>query len=69
VLCDCDRVREYLGGDAERPVADSPTCWALLAKGSGGLKARLSSHMLRGKPVRWHVDQLTERGLVTGSWI
>jgi histidyl-tRNA synthetase len=39
------------------------------AKGPGGLKARLSRHMRRGKLVRWHVDQLTDRGLVIGSWI
>ena len=39
------------------------------AKGPGGLKARLSRHMRRGKSLRWHVDQLTERGLVVGSWI
>jgi histidyl-tRNA synthetase len=39
------------------------------AKGPGGLKARLSRHMRRGKSVRWHVDQLTEWGLVIGSWI
>jgi len=39
------------------------------AKGPGGLKARLSRHMRRGASVRWHVDQLTERGLVIGSWI
>ena len=39
------------------------------AKGPGGLKARLSRHMRRGKSVRWHVDQLTEQGLVIGSWI
>jgi histidyl-tRNA synthetase len=39
------------------------------AKGPGGLKARLSRHMRRGKSVRWHVDQLTEQGLVVGSWI
>jgi Uri superfamily endonuclease len=39
------------------------------AKGPGGLKARLSRHMRRSKSVRWHVDQLTEQGLVIGSWI
>lgn len=39
------------------------------AKGPGGLKARLSRHMRRGKSLRWHVDQLTEPGLVIGSWI
>jgi Uri superfamily endonuclease len=38
-------------------------------KGPGGLKARLSRHMRRGKSVRWHVDQLTEQGLVIGNWI
>jgi Uri superfamily endonuclease len=30
------------------------------AKGPGGLKARLSRHMRRGKSVRWHIDRLTE---------
>lgn len=39
------------------------------AKGPGGLKARLSRHFRRGKSVRWHIDQLTERGRVVGSWI
>jgi Uri superfamily endonuclease len=42
---------------------------AVTFKGPGGLKARLSRHMRRGKSVRWHVDQLTEQGLVIGSWI
>jgi Uri superfamily endonuclease len=39
------------------------------AKGPGGLKARLSRHVRRSKSVRWHVDRLTEQGLVIGSWI
>ena len=39
------------------------------ANGPGGLKARLLRHMRRGKSVRWHIDQLTERGLVIGGWI
>jgi Uri superfamily endonuclease len=39
------------------------------AKGPGGLKARLSRHFRRGKSVRWHIDQLTERGSVVGSLI
>jgi Uri superfamily endonuclease len=39
------------------------------ANGPGGLKARLSRHMRRGKSLRWHIDQLTERGSVIGSWI
>ena len=39
------------------------------ANGPGGLKSRLARHMRHGKPVRWHIDQLTERGAVIGSWI
>ena len=39
------------------------------AKGPGGLRARLARHMRHGKSVHWHIDQLTERGLVIGSWI
>ncbi len=39
------------------------------ARGSGGLGARLSRHMRRGKAVRWHVDRLTEAGRVLGAWV
>lgn len=39
------------------------------ARGPGGLRARLSRHMRRGKPMRWHVDQLTEAGRVLGAWV
>ena len=39
------------------------------ANGPGGLKSRLARHMTKGKPLHWHVDQLTERGVVTGAWI
>ena len=39
------------------------------AKGPGGLRARLARHMRRGKSVHWHIDQLTERGIVIGTWI
>lgn len=39
------------------------------AYGPGGLKSRLARHMRRGKSVRWHIDQLTECGIVTGAWI
>jgi len=38
------------------------------AKGPGGLRARISRHMRRGKPIRWHVDNLTEAGHVLGAW-
>ena len=39
------------------------------ARGPGGLKARISRHMRRGKAVRWHVDQLTERGIIIDGWV
>lgn len=39
------------------------------ANGPGGLRSRLARHMRRGKPVHWHIDQLTERSAVTGAWI
>ena len=39
------------------------------AYGPGGLRARLVRHMRHGKSVHWHIDQLTERGAVTGAWI
>ena len=39
------------------------------AKGPGGLRARLARHMRHGKSVHWHIDQLTERGIIIGSWI
>lgn len=29
------------------------------ARGSGGIRGRLRHHFRRGKPVRWHVDELT----------
>ncbi len=39
------------------------------AKGPGGLRARVARHLRHGKPVRWHVDHLTERGAVIGAWV
>jgi len=39
------------------------------AKGPGGLRARLARHFQQRKIIRWHVDQLTTRGHVIGSWI
>jgi len=39
------------------------------AKGPGGLRARLVRHMRHGKSVHWHIDQLTERRIIIGSWI
>ena len=39
------------------------------ANGPGGLRSRLARHMRRGKSVHWHIDQLTERGSITGAWI
>jgi Uri superfamily endonuclease len=39
------------------------------ANGPGGLRSRLARHMRHGKSLHWHIDQLTERGAVTGTWI
>jgi len=39
------------------------------ANGPGGLRSRLERHTRRGKSLRWHIDQLTERGAVTGIWV
>jgi Uri superfamily endonuclease len=39
------------------------------ANGPGGLRSRLARHMRHGKSLHWHIDQLTERGTVTGIWI
>ena len=39
------------------------------ANGPGGLRSRLARHMRHGKSLHWHIDQLTERGTVTGTWI
>jgi Uri superfamily endonuclease len=39
------------------------------AKGSGGIRARLSRHMRPGKVIHWHVDLLTAPGQVKGAWI
>jgi Uri superfamily endonuclease len=39
------------------------------ANGPGGLSSRLARHMRHGKSLHWHIDQLTERGAVTGAWI
>ena len=64
-----ETVMVTLGG---RSAIDLPTGRYLYcgsAKGPGGLKARLSRHFRRGKSVRWHIDQLIERGSVVGCWI
>ena len=39
------------------------------ANGPGGLRSRLARHVRHGKSLHWHIDQLTERGAVTGIWI
>lgn len=39
------------------------------ARGPGGIRARVGRHMKRGKPVRWHIDRLTEAGAVPGVWV
>jgi Uri superfamily endonuclease len=54
------------------PPAELPAgryLYCVSAKGPEGLRSRLARHMRRGKPLRWHIDQLTERGAVTGIWV
>lgn len=48
----------------------APGCYLYCgsAKGPGGLRARIARHMRRGKPIRWHIDNLTEAGHVLGAW-
>lgn len=58
-----------LGGRAAIDLSAGRYLYCGSAKGPGGLKARLSRHLRHGKSVCWHVDQLTERGSVVGSWI
>lgn len=36
-----------------------PLVYAGSARGGGGIRARLRRHFRRGKPVHWHVDELT----------
>jgi Uri superfamily endonuclease len=36
------------------------------AYGSGGLAARVARHLRSGKPLRWHIDRLTEAGRIAG---
>ncbi len=56
---------------ADRPPVSLPAGRYLYcgsAKGAGGLRARIARHMRRGKPIRWHIDHLTEAGRVLGAW-
>lgn len=48
----------------------APGCYLYCgsANGPGGLRARIARHMRRGKPIRWHIDNLTEAGCVLGAW-
>ena len=51
------------------PLVPGDYIYAGSANGPGGLKARVSRHMRRGKRRRWHIDELTETGDVLGAWI
>jgi histidyl-tRNA synthetase len=64
-----DAVAVTLGGRSPIVLPAGGYLYCGSAKGPGGLKARLSHHMRRGKSLRWHVDQLTEQGSVVGSWV
>ena len=50
-----------VGGGRACPLRAGRYLYCGSAKGPGGMRARIARHMRRGKPVRWHVDQLTER--------
>lgn len=58
-----------VGRGAPQALAPGRYLYCGSAKGPGGLRARVARHMRRGKPIRWHVDHLTERGAVIGAWI
>jgi histidyl-tRNA synthetase len=64
-----DAVAVMLGGRSPITLSAGRYLYCGSAKGPGGLKARLSRHMRRGKSLRWHVDQLTEQGSAVGSWV
>lgn len=51
------------------PLAAGRYLYCGSAKGSGGLRARLARHMKKDKKIRWHVDRLTEAGVVEGAWV
>jgi Uri superfamily endonuclease len=44
------------------PIVLEPGTYAYVgsAAGPGGLCARVARHLRRGKPLRWHIDYLTE---------
>lgn len=50
------------------PLASGCYLYCGSAKGPGGLRARVGRHMCRGKPIRWHIDNLTEADHVLGAW-
>ena len=58
-----------LGGSSRAELPAGRYLYCGSARGPGGLKARLARHARRGKSPRWHVDQLTERGVITGIWV
>jgi len=58
-----------IGGGTPQRLAPGRYLYCGSARGPGGLKARIARHMRCGKPVRWHVDRLTEHGSVRGAWI
>ena len=39
------------------------------ARGPGGLRARLARHLRADKKPHWHIDRLTEAGMVEGAWV
>lgn len=63
--------RPLHGALPHRPEAVLPPgryLYAGSARGPGGLRARLARHMRAEKKPHWHVDRLTEAGIVEGAW-
>ncbi len=62
-------IKVAVGGRAPCALPAGRYLYCGSARGPGGLKARIARHMRRGKPVRWHVDHLTEHGAVRGAFV
>jgi len=63
------RLAVRIGGRAAGTLSPGLYLYCGSANGPGGLRARLTRHMKRRKALRWHIDQLTTRGRVSGAWI
>ncbi len=58
-LNDC--VSVSYGAHKDKPLSPGWYIYAGSAYGPGGLRARISRHLRKEKPIHWHVDQLTSQ--------